>query len=150
MFPIHEIKFSRVLFEVTKCHTFFKKEMHLILLLNISPRMLFLIFHTHETSCFFFFIIMNESQALLAFKIFFFPESICPYWRKVHKAISRIKAILYCVYCHFLTRTSCLSDDIPVNLSTIIHLYSLSIDILILFFFVTLSLDVTNKHLQNF
>lgn len=147
MFPIHEIKFSRVLFEVTKCHTFFKKEMHLILLLNISPRMLFLIFHTHETSCFFFFIIMNESQALLAFKIFFFPESICPYWRKVHKAISRIKAILYCVNCHFLTRTSCLSDDIPVNLSTIIHLYSLSIDILILFFFVTLSLDVTNKHL---
>lgn len=97
----------------------------------------------------FFFIIMNESQALLAFKIFFFPESICPYWRKVHKAISRIKAILYCVNCHFLTRTSCLSDDIPVNLSTIIHLYSLSIDILILFFFVTLSLDVTNKHLQN-
>lgn len=148
MFPIHEIKFSRVLFEVTKCHTFFKKEMHLILLLNISPRMLFLIFHTHETSCFFFFI-MNESQALLAFKIFFFQESICPYWRKVHKAISRIKAILYCVNCHFLTRTSCLSDDIPVNLSTIIHLYSLSIDILILFFFVTLSLDVTNKHLQN-
>lgn len=147
MFPIHEIKFSRVLFEVTKCHTFFKKEMHLILLLNISPRMLFLIFHTHETSCFFFFIIMNESQALLAFKIFFFPESICPYWRKVHKAISRIKAILYCVNCHFLTRTSCVSDDIPVNLSTIIHLYSLSIDILILFFFVTLSLDVTNKHL---
>lgn len=148
MFPIHEIKFSRVLFEVTKCHTFFKKEMHLILLLNISPRMLFLTF-TRMKHPVFFFIIMNESQALLAFKIFFFPESICPYWRKVHKAISRIKAILYCVYCHFLTRTSCLSDDIPVNLSTIIYLYSLSIDILILFFFVTLSLDVTKKHLQN-
>lgn len=145
MFPIHEIKFSRVLFEVTKCHTFFKKEMHLILLLNVISNL------SHAWNIlFFFFIIMNESQALLAFKIFFFPESICPYWRKVHKAISRIKAILYCVNCHFLTRTSCLSDDIPVNLSTIIYLYSLSIDILILFFFVTLSLDVTNKHLQNF
>lgn len=55
MFLIYEIKFSRVFFEVIKCYIFFKKEMYLILLLNISFRMLFLIFYTYEIFCFFFY-----------------------------------------------------------------------------------------------
>lgn len=59
MFLIYEIKFSRVFFEVIKCYIFFKKEMYLILLLNISFRMLFLIFIRMKYFVFFF-IIMNE------------------------------------------------------------------------------------------
>lgn len=150
MFPIHEIKFSRVLFEVTKCHTFFKKEMHLILLLNISPRMLFLIFHTHETSCFFFSLLWMNPKVCLLLRYFSSQSQFAPIEEKYTKQSAELRPSCIVLNCHFLTRTSCLSDDIPVNLSTIIYLYSLSIDILILFFFVTLSLDVTNKHLQNF
>lgn len=54
MFLIYEIKFSCVFFEVIKCYIFFKKEMYLILLLNISFCMLFLIFYMYEIFCFFF------------------------------------------------------------------------------------------------
>lgn len=111
MFPIHEIKFSRVLFEVTKCHTFFKKEMHLILLLNISPRMLFLIFHTHETSCFFFLLLWMNPKLCLLLRYFSSQSQFAPIEEKYTKQSAELRPS-----CIVFTVTSWL--ELPVSVMT--------------------------------